>query len=47
MYIGHTKSTIKQLGEPYVEFAGWLYLPKKQLLLSFEKQLCQSITPLA
>lgn len=46
-FIGtHKKDILKTLKEPYTEFLNWLYLPHQGLLLSFEKQRCQSVTTL-
>lgn len=44
-FVGQPKSTIlKQLqtqGDDYVEFLRWLFIPKNQSVLSFDKQICQ------
>lgn len=51
LFIGKSKHAIKQLlnqnGESYSEFLYWLFIPKHQLLLSFDGQICHSgfITP--
>lgn len=44
LFIGQERSYIKQKLQgqalDYVEFYRWLYIPKQQILLSFQGQLC-------
>lgn len=42
--IGQLKSDIlKNLNTDYVEFGFWIYIPSLKTLLSFDKQICQTM----
>ena len=42
--IGQYKSDIlARRGAEYVEFGFWVYVPKFGVLISFDKQICQSM----
>ncbi len=41
-FIGQDKASIKATLTGFVEFANWLYIPSKGLLLSFDKGRCQA-----
>lgn len=42
--IGQNKKQIlSTLTDDYVEFGHWLYVPSLKILLSFKRQICQSI----
>lgn len=49
-YLGLSKAVIKmaikRANLSYTEFACWLYVPVAGILLSFEGQYCQAISPL-
>lgn len=46
-FIGQSKTTIiktlQAQGDDYVEFLRWLFIPKSQSVLSFDKHICQRL----